>query len=421
MGIEAYESDILSKLASIESRSKVLRAHVEKNTSEVSESILRRVDYGYQTVKIKDKQARLKNQIDQLVIKQKSLQDSNQVKHLRFVYEEIREILATGFHKFLLLHHSNDFNLKKKILYYDLFGFMRPVEYPSKYMEPDNYRLDLKIYLVSLERFVVLDSRSKQIKIEDTRFQILFKLDIKPEYDCSVFLFKSNIVLVLSDDANAKTYVYTLDYFNLRIKNKKNISQLVYDSNKTYSVDYFLYQYSKQNQFILKLMYASNQNQGYVKAKTPNKYLVFEIDSLKLVKKFTESTLNDYSPTSTNSPMNTMSGGAEMSFIFLSNEKIIAKKYSQREIEVICSLSKQSKVILKNSPFSSNVIVDSDLNVFILTKNVSDGRKYLYCFDLNGEFLFRKHIDVFDESLIKFDMYDEKLFFSKRFKLVATM
>jgi hypothetical protein len=77
--------------------------------------------------------------------------------------------------------------------------------------------------------------------------------------------------------------------------------------------------------------------------------------------------------------------------------------------------------MLRSCPFNSNFIVDADLNVYAVTKSVEDRVKYVWCFDSEGRFQFRKHLPVFDESLAKFDMHDERLFFSKRFKLLEVL
>ena len=294
------------------------------------------------------------------------------------------------------------------------------ITYPEKYQEPDNYRLDLKIYLINSERFAVLDNRNKELKIEDRHFNVLFKLDLNPKFDCYMYLFNFTIVTIFTNEITRKCYIYTLD-FNLNFLKSKDISDLIYVSDKSIGVDFILSRYDQKNKFILKLIFTLNQNQSCIQCTIPNKYLIMDISNLHLVEQFNECSTLATANHSVNDASNFNSTTNQMSFIYLPKNKIIIKNFTQREVEFVCSVTKSSKQILKNSPFSSNVMVDSDLNFYILTKHVDQQLKYLHCFNSEGELQFKTNISLFDDTITKFDMYDEKLFFSKRFKLVEVL
>jgi hypothetical protein len=294
-------------------------------------------------------------------------------------------------------------------------------------MEPDNYRLELKIFMLSLDRFVVLDNRTKQLKIEDRSFNVLFKLDLNENYEFYVYIFKKTVVVVMSNEALKQSFVNTFD-FNLTFLSAKNLSPMIFMvSDKSLTVDYSLSQYDARGQFILKVVFTVNQHQNYVRCVVPNKYFVFEVGTsrstgLRLLEQFSEmslASLNVLGPGG--APSHSSCSLNEVSLIYLGNKNVIVKRFGAREIEIVSVQSKSSRVILKNSPFNSNFIIDSSLNIYVVTKSIDDQKKYLYCFDAEGEFQFRKHLPVFDETLTKFDMYDEKLFFSKRFKLVEVL
>lgn len=284
---------------------------------------------------------------NQLLVKVK-----NQLKHdLDFTTNKSRivpSVLKINHEKkfslleFVTISYEKDISIEKKLRYIDLFNFSKLTEYPNPYRNKNN----LTFYPVSNFRFLIHDSELNQLLLLMADGCLVKRLKLPCRQYCQFHVYESKIFWVSCNLDFEDTLIQVLD-LNLNILGKKKIEPgYIYFFNAN-----FINFCNQKNEHHI---YDTNLKQ-ILTLKDIYRNPLINVEKNRLM--FLENEINDL----------------YLKINFLKEKKLIEK-------------------IKINTLSSFSYIIDEDSNIYVRMMNSADCSMYIFCFDLNGKFLFKKNL-----------------------------
>lgn len=266
----------------------------------------------------------------------------NGVKILPWILKTDHENIFSLF-EFISLSYKNDISILKKIKYTEYFNFTKIIELSSNFQNK-NY---ITCYPISNFSFFISNSILNEINLIMANGSLIKRLKLQKDNYCKFHVYESKIFMASCNLNFENTLVKVFDLkFNL-LKQKDIVPGFIYFFNSNF------------------VNFCMNEQ---------NEHQIFDSDLNKVL------TLKDI---------------YRNPIIDIANNRIIfLEDYTDGLYLKINSL-KDDKLIEKikiNSLSSFSFIIDEQSNIYIRMMDSADSLFYIYCFDLNGNFLFKKYL-----------------------------
>ena len=309
--------------------------------------------------------------------------------YIRHVYSQADSECSLKFNLVkACLFYTNEFNILKKLTYYELH---RPVQ---SIRMPENYQNILNVYSVSLNTYFIYDHNSKELKLLDASYNKLKSIPVKNNYHCIQYdVSQSRIVCNFSNPLNNRTYACVLDYSLNLIKTRLVSSREI-------------------------TMIHVGQNYIYYTCPVTMKYIILDMDlnhkdtiSFELIG-FIYSIVDDH-----------------ILKYYLNKElKILSRKNFSlvRSIQInnggsgATSFEDKTESERKKNFKVVNLFFDDKSNIYIISKSLhATERVYFFeCFNLNGDLLRKQMLnDTYEHTFFK--VFDEKIYYFDEQRLIS--
>ena len=293
----------------------------------------------------------------------------------------------TRLHYFGRVRLQNEFNIYKKFYYFHLYQTdIKRRECPTEYK---GYQYEC--CFLSKESYLIQDLEKKELILLDKKGYVVKKVSIKSSYSVNLFkIINSKIIVILYNAKTRSKYICILDFdLNVQKTRKLESSQLLIN----FGPDSIFFQQCssvKNNRFLvldLDLNEVESIDANLFQEKhfidTNRTHLFNVVNDRVLIKDFLDS--NFY------------------------NIKIVSKTNG----DLIQTINNLNYFINRINYF---VKIDSDLNIYIINTCKEDNLAYLYCYNLNGQLIFKRfvpflgecyYVDFVSEHLVSFNYMNE--------------
>ena len=285
--------------------------------------------------------------------------------------------------QFDYLRISNDLKLFQKFRYFQFFNCVQEISLADEMgMLKETYKFDqFTFYLFSETRFLIKDNDNNRLLIFNKKLKLLHTKSFNKSCSCwHLNVVQSRIVFTLFDTDSKNYFIYVLDS-RLNLINRRKLSK-----TRTVYVGFC-------------------ENNIYYSCPLSSNYILLDLN-LNVMKEFN------------------LNMSASVLMHSLSERRVILQNNMTREIQVFNvdkeRIGKENSMLLiraiKLDKFLCvKMFLDTDLNVYMLEKSLADNLIYLVCYNLNGSFLFRKLLPIFNDFKNLEILKNDQVYFSNNY------
>jgi hypothetical protein len=383
---------LAARFNNIDSKIQNIKELLVVNSVNLENKIQTVFEHDYQASKINLKRNELLDHVSKQETSKKHQKIKNRIYLKVCCKEDQLEYYLKQIHLNCMFNYKNEFKLAQKFYYLNLYtNFIDHVSLLNHMDDlTEKYKLSRAdrfcFYQINLDKYLIRDNANKQILITDKKLNLIKMIRFNENCFCwQLNIINQCIVFTLFNLVMKKYFIYVFD-LNLKLLSSKNLKC---DTSSVF-VDFC----------------ASNI---YYKCPLKQTYIILDLR------------LNEIGRLN-------LGNDSGLFLHSLLDQRIIIQNNFTREIQIL------SRSLIPNEEDKENnndsnldrvhliksikiekticlkVLVDLELNVYIVERSMQDNLIYLVCYNKLGRFIFKKTIDLFNRYK-NFEIQNERIYF----------